>query len=175
MVKLGRVITVGALLCACSSNRTPATEARATTVPRAKAALGVPENDPRFDAEGNLRPGSLKIGWFEIPLGFERIPGSTERSGSFEAAGVTQAQLRQYVDAHGRPAQVETMRTGEIYKQVTPNHTQLPLPPVDVTVLIVDADTKRLRLVVDDRTPTEPDLTPQQALDKLAKARDRTE
>jgi hypothetical protein len=175
MGNLGRVIMVGALLGACSKNPQATSEARSTAIPRAKAALDAPEHDPRFDAEGNLRTGSLKIGWFAIPLGFERVPGSTERSGIYEATGISQEQLRRYVDARGQPKQVETMAHGEIYKQVSAGHTQLPLPPVDVTVLVVDARTKRLRLVVDDRTPTEPDLSPQQALEKLAKARDRTE
>ncbi|MET0286234.1 MAG: hypothetical protein ABW352_17275 [Polyangiales bacterium] len=175
MGNLGRVIAIGALLGACSRNPEGASEARSTAVPRAKAALDKPEHDPRFDAEGNLRTGSLKIGWFAIPMGFERVPGSTERSGIYEASGISQEQLRRYVDAQGQPKQVDSMAHGEIYKQVAAGHSKLPLPPVDVTVLVVDARARRLRLVVDDRTPTEPDLTPQQAMEKLAKARDRTE
>lgn len=176
MGKLDRVITMGALLCACSADRVPLTEGPPAAIPRAKAALAAPEDDPRFDREGHLRPGSLKIGWFEIPLGFERIPGTTERSGSYEAAGITPAQLRQYVTARGTPTTVEYMKYGEIYQQLAPTHTRLPLPPVDVTVLVVDAKTQRLRLVVDDHAPTgEPTLTPREAMDQLAKARERTE
>jgi hypothetical protein len=175
MGKLNRVIACVALLCACSSRQSPPSEVQSTTIPRAKAALDKRATDPRLDAEGNLRPGSLKVGWFEIPLGFERIAGSTERVGNFEAAGITPAQLRQYVTARGQSTQVEYMTHGELYPQLAPTHTQLPVPPVDVSILFVDTRTNKLRLVVEDRTPTEPDLTPQQAMDKLAKARERIE
>ncbi|HEX5659309.1 MAG TPA: hypothetical protein VFX59_19075 [Polyangiales bacterium] len=176
MGKLGRVIAVGALLCACSNEAPSASQGQATKViPRAKAALDVPDADPRFDAEGNLRASTLKVGWFEVPMGFERVAGSTEHNGIFEAVGVSQAQLRKYVTARGTPASTEYMRHGEIYKQLAPSHTQLPLPPVDVTALVADAASKRLRLLIDDKAPTEAALTPQQAMDKLAKARDRTE
>jgi hypothetical protein len=176
MGKLGRVIAVGALLCACS-NKTPSAQepGQAAAIPRAKAALNTPEQDPRFDAEGNLRAGELKLAWFTIPVGFERVPGSTSQTGYFEAIGVTPEQLRRYIDLQGRPADVETSPHGEIYKNVAPNHTKLPLAPLEVTMLIVDAKKNRLRLVVEDHTPTEPPLPFHQALEKLAKARDTTE
>ncbi len=176
MGKLGRVMGVAVLLGACSSNPPPSNdEGPASAIPRAKAALRAPAQDPRFDAQGNLLPGALKLSWFPIPLAFERVPGSTDRVGNFEAVGVTADQLRRYVDAHGTPAHIEYMKFGEIFQGLAPSHTRLPLPPVDVTMLFLDANTNKLRLVVEDRTPSGEKLTPQQAMEKLAKARDRTE
>jgi hypothetical protein len=177
MGKFDRVIAVGALLCACSSNTPTVEEQRqaAAEIPRAKAALPAPEPDPRFDAEGKLRPGTLKLAWFTIPVGFERVPGSTEQTGYFEAVGVTPDQLRRYIDVQGHPGAVDTSPHGEIYTNVMPNHTKLPLPPLEVTMLIVDARQNKLRLLVEDHTPTEPVLPLQQAMEKLAKARDTTE
>ncbi|HEY6880240.1 MAG TPA: hypothetical protein VI299_19585, partial [Polyangiales bacterium] len=108
MGQLHRVIAVGALLLgACSEPPSQATEGEArAAIPRAKAALLPPAPDPRFDAQGNLKPGSLKVSWFDVPLAFERQPGSTERSAILEAEGVTVPQLRQYVLARARPESV---------------------------------------------------------------------
>jgi hypothetical protein len=49
------------------------------------------------------------------------------------------------------------------------------MPPVDVTVLVLDPVKNRVRLVLDVIDTSGPTLTPQQAMEELAKARDRTE
>ncbi|HEY6882373.1 MAG TPA: hypothetical protein VI299_30285, partial [Polyangiales bacterium] len=121
------------------------------------------------------KPGSLKVSWFEVPLGFERQPGSNERSAIFEAEGITIPQLRQYITARARPESVQYLRDGELYQHAQASHTQLPMPAIDVAVLVVDAHAKRLRLVVDDLTPTAPTMSPREAMEALAKARDHME
>jgi hypothetical protein len=176
MGKLSRVIAACALVGACSSRpgSAPQNEGPASA-PRAKAARQTAADDPRFDAQGNLRASSFKAGWFEVPLGFERVAGSTDLHSNYEADGITVPQLRQYVTARARPEHVEYMKRGEIYQRTQPNHTQLPMPPVDVTVLVLDPVKNRVRLVLDVIDTSGPTLTPQQAMEELAKARDRTE
>jgi hypothetical protein len=175
MGKLHRVIAASALLCACSRSSTDTQKPGEQAIPRARAAQRAPAGDPRLDAQGQLQPGSLKLSWLEIPIGFERRAGSTERNAAYEAEGLSVRLVREYLMARGRADEIDYLPRGENYHRLRASHTQLPLPPLDILVLEVDPGKKRIRMMIDDLAPTGTPLTPTQAMEALAKARDRVE
>jgi hypothetical protein len=158
MGKLDRVIMGVIALCAACSDAAPqqAATGPSEAPPRAKSALAEPAPDPRFDADGKLKPSELRMSWLEIPVSFVKQPGSTEREAIFEADGLTVTQLSDYVLSRAMPDRIEKRRNGEVFSRARPVHTRLPLAPVNVTVLEIDAARDRIRLVIEDLTPTEP-------------------
>ncbi|MDB4989119.1 MAG: hypothetical protein JWN04_4297 [Myxococcaceae bacterium] len=167
-----------ALLCACSAPaRGPeggAGEARPERK-RAKAALRA-EPDLRFDAQGNLKPGSLHASWLEIPSGFSERPGSTAHLSAYDATGLPIAKVREFLEARLLPERVVYPLHGMSFREALPRHTQLTMAPLNVLLVELDRSTRQLRLIVEDLTPpaTKP-LSVDQAAQALAHDRKHVE
>jgi hypothetical protein len=171
MGNLYRMMLAWPLCAACSASpQVGSTSAAVEPPPRARAALRE-ERDPRLDEQGHLQPSELKLSWFAIPLGFTRMPGSDDRMGTFEADGLTLDQVREYVLAHARPKRITPRSTGEFYENARPAHTELPLPPVQITAIEIEPHRHRFRLSVEDLAPTGPVVSVPEAESTLRQAR----
>jgi len=169
-----------ALACAtaCSTRREPAPEETL----RAESAAAAPRHtrnapaDVRFDAHGKLKASSRRIGWLELPSGFRERPGSTARAASFEADDMPLPKVRAYLDQRLIPEGVDYRANGMSYRNALPSHTQLAMPPVNVTVLETDRDRHTVRLLVDDLSPpAEKPLPFDVAVQEHARERSRAE
>jgi hypothetical protein len=182
MGKLDRVniSLVGALCCACACSSAPAPEAEGRVVSARQQAREAAERkqaaDPRFDAEGRLKPSGERMSWLELPSGFRRRPGSTEREASFEAADMPFAKVREYLEARIVPDSIDYRSNGTSFRSVLPSHTRLTMAPLHVTLLETDRKQHVLRLSIEDLTPpTTPPLSDEAAAQELARMRTRME
>jgi hypothetical protein len=181
MGKLNRVMTTALLaqvaLGACSEPAAPAPELVAARKRAAEAAAKpTAPVDPRFDAQGRLRPAGRHVSWLELPVGFTERPGSTAQTASFEARDMPFAKVREYLEARIRPDRIEYRGNGTSFRDALPSHTRLSLPPMNLTILETDREHGEIRLSVDDLTPpTTAALPPASAARELAKDRARAE
>ena len=176
MGKLGRVSAL-ALLSACSSS---SEGGGARGEHRALERVAVEQLaqpvDPRFDAQGALKPSGRRFVWLELPMGFEERPGSSPRSASFEATDMPLVKARDYLDARLAPAKLEFTRSGVYFRRSTPADSKLEAAVLDVTLIEMDPSTKTVQLWIDDLSPSsEPPLSVQAAKEELARERTRIE
>jgi len=183
MGKLDRVSA--ALLCvgclgawtACSAPSSPE-EPRVRSARQQAAQQRAREQaaDPRFDAEGRLKPSGEYMSWLELPSGFRQLPGSTAREAAFQAENMPFAKVREYLETRIVPDSIEYRAIGTSFRNALPSHTRLDLPPLHVTLLETDRDKHVLRLSIDDLTPpAAPPISEQSAAQELARMRTRME
>ena len=178
MGKLNRIVpALCALLGACHAAPVePQSDPQRPDRQRARAALQTAAPDPRLDANGALKGSYARMSWLEIPAGFTLRPGSTARVAWYDAEGLPLIKVREYLQARVRSDQVEYRKNGVLFHEALPTHTQLTMPPVNVTLLELNPVTHALRLTVEDLTPpaTQP-LSEAKAAQELARARSREE
>jgi hypothetical protein len=196
MGKLSRIaLTAVLLLAACKSREesaAPSSERR----PLERIALEplVQPSDPRFDAQGALKPSGRRFSWLELPIGFSERAGSTERAGSFEAKDIPFAKVRDYLDARIAAEKLDFTSNGIYFRRAKPTHTKLALPPLHVTLLDVAGEarpvageargpagerssaTRSVRLLIDDLAPpSTPPPSVESARQLLARERQQLE
>jgi len=188
MGKLNRVVAVVtvvpvaltalAALGACSEPAAPAADVLAARERAAEAAAKqqAAPVDPRFDAQGKLKPSGRHVSWFELPVGFTERPGSTAQTASFEAQDMPFAKVREYLEARMTPERIEYRGNGTSFREAQPSHTRLALPPMHLTILETDRNRGEVRLAIEDLTPpATPPLAPASAATALAQDRARAE
>jgi hypothetical protein len=187
MGKLHRVMCLVVLSACSSAARVEPAGRERPNRQRAKAAVIAPGPDVRLDELGNLKRGDERISWLELPAGFVRVPGTTAQLAVYEASGVPLAKARAYLMARLSPDKVEYRKNGMVFRRSLPTHTELDLPPVEVTLLELEARPRSgepaanagqhtLQLLVEDLTPppTRP-LSEEAAALELARAQKRIE
>lgn len=166
MGKLHRVVLGCLLACACSRAGKDASAGGGEPLTRVELAQTAPEVDPRFDAKGELKPSPQRVGFLEIPMGFQERPGSTPREGAFEASDMPVEKLRDYLESRITAGSIEFPRGGVAYRFAKPVHSEVSSARVHVRVAEIDRAEKRVRLLVEDLTPLS---TPQLSLEAVQK------
>jgi len=171
--RVGLLTYVLALGCSAPSARDAAPSDRTGALAARKGSTdGAAAADPRFDATGKLKPGGQRLSWVEIPSGFVQQPGSTPQSATFEAREMPLAKATDFFEERLLAGAIQLRPNGVSYRNSKAKHTQLPLPPVNVTVLEIDRAQQLVRVVVDDLAPpSEPPLRVDLAARELARER----
>jgi len=166
------------LACACGgADDRPALEKREhRPLERVTLKTEAPAPDPRFDARGRLKGSGKHVSWLELPVGLHEIAGSTPRMAGFEGDDLPFEKVRAYLEDRLAPRQLEVSEASIGFRSAKPTHTQLAMGSLDVTLLQIDRATNRVRLRVDDLSPSgEPPLPVNEAKKELARARERIE
>jgi len=181
MGKLYRMIAVTCVLTGACSRPTPNEQAAAGEAredrKRARAAVVPEPPDARFDAAGKLTKGTLRADWFELPSGFQELPGATKQLRTYEASRVPIAKAREYINERVVVDRAEYLVNGVLYPQAQPANTQLVMTPLTISVFEVDRQRQTLRLIVEDRSPpadAKP-LMPEVAAQVLLRERNKLE
>jgi len=160
MGKLHRVgvtlalLAPGLLACARrSSEPVGSVSLRNETAHAVQRAADAGRSDPRFDAEGSLKPSGRHIGWLELPSGFREQPGSSPSLGTYEADDMPLEAVTRFLEARLSAGRIDHRANGLSFRDAKASHTRLALPAMHVTALVTDSTARRVRLVVEDLSP----------------------
>ena len=174
---LGRVIVVAALSAACSGSE-PA--ARGVTGQRISPRAVPHKVTPKavavspYDEHGNLKPSGMKVGWLEIPAGFqERV--SSQGTHHAYVGKVKSLDVTRFFDARVFTSQVRLVGHGVHYGLAQPKNQDPNAVRLEIGVYPNRAgDT--VQIFVDERTQNAgPPLTMEQARALLSERQSRAE